>query len=269
MVLAPKSFAAQITTHIKATPQIAYTPVQATQRNIQEAYVKVPVKSELSMPILDTVLFDMDGTLIDSLDSFVYSAKKTLEHFHVDGISDEWLRDQIKAPFDRIVGELAPSLQEGERRKAVALYVEIYDSEGYKLARPAPSAKRVLESLRSVGVKMAIVTSRSLLLRSIVPTLHECGLYHYFDTIVTSQDVPKPKPEPYQHSLALRRLNSQPAHAISVGDSPEDIIGARGAGTLTAAYTKGFHAIEELTKWSPDFILDDLARLPEIVGLHP
>jgi len=220
---------------------------------------------ELSMPSTNAVLFDMDGTLINSLDSFVYCARKTLEHFHVDGVRDEWLREQIKTPFDRIIGTLAPSLQEVERKKAIELYVQIYDSEGYKLASTSRGTKQVLEKLKSEGVRMAIVTSRSLLLRSIVPTLQLCGLYNYFDTIVTSQDVPKPKPEPYQHSLALKRLNTQPARAISVGDSPEDIIGAKGAGTLAAAYTKGFHTLEELSKWAPDFIIDDLERVPEII----
>lgn len=211
----------------------------------------------------DATLFDMDGTLVDSLDSFVYSAEKALREFGIIHIKRETLRKLIINPFDKIIKTLLPEFS-SEHDRIVQRYVQIYNSEGYKLTKPKDRALEVLEQLKRQKVKIAIVTSRILLESSVVPVLQNCKLLDIVDVVVTASQVPRPKPEPFQHELAVKRLGVPKERTIAIGDSPEDIIGAKAAGLKVAAYVNGFHTKQELEVHKPDYFLE---RLPEILRI--
>lgn len=217
----------------------------------------VPLVSGVRYSIL---LVDFDGTLASTLDSFVYAARRALEEkgFSVDlGLLRKWL---VK-PFDRVVERLVGPLDESTKRRLVDRYVEIYEEVGYTYVRPNNGAAEVLRRLVDRGVRVGVVTSRTLLHGSVCKTLKHLSLDRYVGTVVTAKDVERPKPYPDQHLLALRRLGGSPQEAFSVGDSPEDIQGSKGAGIRVAAYTGGFHTKEELAQYGPDYIIGELTEL--------
>jgi pyrophosphatase PpaX len=208
------------------------------------------------------LLLDFDGTLFSTLDSFVYSAKKALVSmgFSVDHV-DLW--SQLKKPFDRVVENIVGPLEPKVKQELVDKYVDVYYSEGYRYATPNSHAKEVLGQLTASGVRVAIVTSRTLLDGAIEKTLSAFSLQGYIHTIVTPKDVMRPKPYPDQHVLALRRLGGSPSHALAVGDSPEDIAASRSAGVAVAAYIGGFYTADQLVAHSPNYLIGDLNELLE------
>ncbi|MEM0321037.1 MAG: HAD-IA family hydrolase [Thermoprotei archaeon] len=211
----------------------------------------------------NVLLLDFDGTLVSTLDSFVYSAGKALESMGFR-VSLELLYTNLTKPFDRVVEKLVGPLDATVRRELVDRYIEVYNTEGYKYSKPNSGAFEVLDRLANWGVKLGIVTSRSLLHDSIQKTLEYLSLAKYVNTLITARDVPKPKPYPDQYFLALRRLGGTPSNTLSVGDSPEDIEGSRSAGIRVAAYTKGFYTYDQLVVYRPDYVLHELSDLLQL-----
>jgi|GEM_PF-1480655 HAD superfamily hydrolase (TIGR01509 family) len=210
------------------------------------------------------VLFDLDGTLINSLDSFLFSAKTALLEFGIEPPPDCELKEYVKKPFDSFVSVLAKNIGAKERENLVKRYIQVYSSKGFLLAKPMDSAQKVVEKLSLAGKKLGIVTSRMLLQASIIPTLEHLGFSKYIKVVVTSAEVIRPKPEPFQHLLALKRLGENAKQALSVGDSPEDILGAKSAGIRAVAYTRGFYNKRELLNYQPDVIIGDLKRVLDL-----
>ncbi|PSO04131.1 hypothetical protein B9Q04_19595 [Candidatus Marsarchaeota G2 archaeon BE_D] len=211
----------------------------------------------------EILLLDFDGTLVSTLDSFVYSANKALSLMGFK-VSLESLYTSLTKPFDKVVESLVGPLEAMIKQELIDKYIEIYNTEGYKYSKPNKGALEVLDHLTNNGVKLGIVTSRTLLCDSIQRTLEHLSLAKYVGTLVTARDVARPKPHPDQHLLALRRLGGTASHALSVGDSPEDIQGSRGAGIRVAAYTKGFYTYDQLAPFNPDYVIHELTELLQL-----
>ncbi len=212
------------------------------------------------------VIFDLDGTLIDSLESFAAAQIKALVENGIDRHSAAELTNDVRMPFDRRLRALKPELEEEKIRKILADYVRVYNTETFKLATPMEGAKHLLNTLEQNSVKAGVVTSRSLLEAAIVPTLERVGLLSYISSIITPSDVAKPKPEPYGHLLSLKRLSVSASSAAGVGDSPEDIIASKKAGILAVAFTSGFYSRSELKSFNPDAYARSLSEILPIVA---
>lgn len=213
------------------------------------------------------VLFDLDGTLIESLGSFSYAAQKALQEFSINPPPRDTLTELIKKPFNIVIKAIRPDIDGDLASELVRAYVRIYNQEGYRLVKPNLKSTTVVRTLKESGRKVGIVTARTLLSDSLRPTLDYIGLSKYVDVLVTPLDVSKPKPEPDQHILALKRLNASPNEALSIGDSPEDVKAAKSAGITSVAYTGGFFPREALLLERPDFTINDLDKVLELVGL--
>lgn len=206
------------------------------------------------------LLMDFDGTLVSTLESFVHSARRALSEMGFL-VGEEELWKHLVKPFDQVVERLVGPLDPQVKRRLVERYVEVYEEEGYRYSRANSGAYQVLRRLVGGGVKVGVVTSRTLLYDSVHKVLEHLSLDRYVQTVVTAKDVSKPKPSPEQYLLALHRLGGVPSEALSVGDSPEDIQGSKGAGIRVAAFTGGFHTREELTRYNPDYVIDELTEL--------
>jgi HAD superfamily hydrolase (TIGR01509 family) len=216
-------------------------------------------------PTYSVVLFDLDGTLVDTLDSFVFSAKTALLEFGVKPPPDTELKEYVKKPFDTVIGDFVKNISAEKQRGLIEKYIQVYNSEGFLLAKPMSSAEEVVKKLFLAGTQVGIVTSRMLLQASIIPTLKHLGLSKYVGTIITSAEVIRPKPAPFQHLLALKRLGASPKQALSIGDSPEDVLGAKSAGIKAVAYTGGFYDKKELLNYKPDAVIDRLEQVLELI----
>jgi pyrophosphatase PpaX len=179
------------------------------------------------------VLFDLDGTLIDSgaiiLASFRHATRKVLDReipdelllAHVGGSS---LHDQMRALDPLRVDELVHSYREHNE--------PLHDG-----LDAFPGVVDLLQELHEQGRKLGIVTAKRRL--TVDLALSRVPLAPYFDTIVTAELTERHKPDPEPVLLALERLNADPKQAAYVGDSPFDMGAARGAGVRAVGVTWG------------------------------
>jgi pyrophosphatase PpaX len=212
------------------------------------------------------VLFDLDGTLADTIDLIVRSFRHTMEH-HLGGAPPDevWLAT-IGRPLRDSLGEFAR--HPGQKMEMLKTYVAFQREVHDDLVRPYPGALEALEGLRDRGVPMAVVTSKGEEIAR--RTLGVCGMEGHFAVLVTADQVErgKPDPEPVHRALDLLGLNrlegEERREVLFVGDSPFDMEAGRRGGVQTAAALWGPFGREQLTPHAPDHWLehpDDLGAL--------
>ena len=205
------------------------------------------------------VLFDWDGTLLDSYDS---DARAYLSMFHA--LEIPWALDDLKRHYSpnwlRVYE--AAKLPREKWDEANRLWHQANDREHPELL---PGAGRVIESLRA-KFQLGIVTSGSR--DRVHRQLKEFQLASVFATCVCAEDAPRRKPDPAPLEVALQQMGARPRDSIYVGDSPEDIEMARGAGVRAIGVLGPFPTAERVRALNPDALLESIAELPPILS-HP
>ncbi|HLE68587.1 MAG TPA: HAD-IA family hydrolase, partial [Vicinamibacteria bacterium] len=141
----------------------------------------------------------------------------------------------------------------------VATYREYHFAHHEESVKAYPDVLNVIEALAARGARLGVVTSklRTGAERGLVAT----GLMEFFHTIVSADEVSRPKPHPEPVFAALERLGVDAGDAVFIGDSPHDIAAGREAGVTTAGVLWGPFAREELTRASADFLLESPAEI--------
>jgi HAD superfamily hydrolase (TIGR01549 family) len=211
--------------------------------------------------IIDTVLFDLDGTLIDSIELIRQSYEHTLRRHGREPEHDFWLSGlgrPLKWQFAQFTED------EREIEAMIATYRSFNLAHHDRMVQPFSGVREALETLVARGVKLGIVTSK---LRSGADRgLSHCGFEAgWFGAIVGADDVSAHKPDPAPVLRALEMLASVPRRAVMVGDSPHDLASGRSAGTATAAVAWGPFSRELLLATRPDHWLETPAQIAELV----
>ena len=203
-----------------------------------------------------TVLFDLDGTLIDSgpliLASFRHATSTVLGR----SFPDEVLMENVGGHGIRHQMAL---LDEPRADELVRVYRE-HNRTIYRGVRPFAGIQQVLERLRREGRRLGVVTVKNRPTVDVTfEVLPELGV---FETVVTGDDTERHKPDPEPLLLALGRLGAAAADSVYVGDSPFDIRAAKGAGmTAVAVGWGGIHSRERLEAEGPDTFVRRPAEL--------
>jgi len=213
------------------------------------------------MPPLQTFLFDLDGTLIDSVRLILDSYHHTLAaHGLPPRSDDEWLRG-VGTPLTTQFAEWRDS---GLLDALLATYREYNLAHHDRMVTVYPGVVAAVTAIRCAGRATGLVTSknRSGALRGL--TLAK--LEQLMDVLVCADEVtnPKPHPEPVQKALAL--LGADAVESVYIGDSIHDMMSGRAAGVRTAAALWGPFGREHLEGATPDYWLErpeDLLRLLE------
>lgn len=181
------------------------------------------------------VLFDVDGTLIDTAeliaDSLEYACRLHLGRTHSRETYYALIGKPAIVQMEILGGDRAPEMMD----TAVEYYEVHHEQE-----RPFPGALDTLARLREVGIRLALVTSKTRL--ELNPTLARVPLDNYTTVIVTSDLTTRPKPYPDPVYLALQNLQIGAGEVLFVGDSPYDIQCGRAAGVWTGAASWGPHS---------------------------
>lgn len=204
------------------------------------------------------VLFDIDGTLLDTFD-FIYGAfEYAFKEHNLSPLSREHISELMGGPLEEVYQTMAPGfdstlLAQSHRR---------FQSDNVRLAHLFPSTMEVLTELSRRGMKLSAITTRSL--RTSVRTLEWTGIAKYFDIIISAEDVSFHKPHPEPLLKALDALGLKPDAAVMVGDTRADIMAGKNAGTKTVAALYGFGG-ELLRGLGPDYTIGELRELLTIV----
>jgi len=208
-----------------------------------------------------TFLFDLDGTLIDSIDLILRSYRHTLRtHRGVEPPDELWLKG-LGTPI-RV--QLRQWSEDAGEIEAMAQTYTTYNLAHHDaLVRPYDGIVAAVTRLKQRGKQLGLVTSKS---RSGAQRgLRVSGIETAFEVIVGADEVTNPKPHPEPVLLALERLGTNANDAVFVGDSRHDIECGRAAGVATAAALWGPFDRAHLEDLNPDYWLEtpeDVEDLP-------
>lgn len=207
------------------------------------------------MANFSVLLFDLDGTLIDTNHLILMSFQYVLREYLGREVSAAEIYPHFGEPLDRTMARYAP-----ERAAELVQHYREYNEQRHdRLITPIPGVPEALTALRLAGVPMAVVTSkRTALARR---GLQVCGLEEFFPTLVGMDATEKHKPDPEPVLEALRRMGVAPGpHVLMVGDSIFDVQCGRNAGCMTAgvSWTVNRSALEAS---HPDLWLESPADL--------
>lgn len=210
------------------------------------------------------LLFDLDGTLVDSIELILSSARHAFVGFAGRVPSDDEWRMGIGRPLAAVFREYAPD--EAETDRLIARYREYQLANHDRLLRAYDGIVPALREFARAGHPMAVVTSKADWLAR--RALQHVGIDDLFPVLVGCDTCMnhKPHPEPVERALALLQVPA--AEAVFVGDSPHDIASGRGAGVRTVGVTWGAFAREEMESCGADVVVADVTQLTRLVDVY-
>jgi len=214
------------------------------------------------MKSIDLIVFDLDGTLVDSkkdiTDSVNYALRSLGLREKDPGVIGSFIgtgvNDLIKKSLDGADGALA--------EKALAAFESHYLEHLTDTTVLYGNVKKVLQMFDKK--KKAIITNR--ISQTAVPLLRALGIYSYFLKILCADDVSCMKPSPCPLDKVISELKASKEKAIIVGDMDIDIIAGKSAGIMTCAVTYGIGKKDDILKARQDFVIDNIIKLEELIN---
>ena len=215
------------------------------------------------MAALTTVLFDLDGTLIDSVRLILDSYHHTLAAHGLPAMSDEhWLAGlgtPLRVQFRHWSDDPA------RLEALIATYREYNLTHHDTMVTAYPEVVPMVRAIRAAGFRTGLVTSKNR--PGALRGLALVGLADAMDLIIGADEVENPKPHPEPIQFALRQLGEIPERAIYVGDSIHDMESGRAARVTTGAVLWGPFGRSHLESASPDHWLERPTDLLEVLGI--
>ncbi|MBB4286097.1 HAD-IA family hydrolase [Roseospira goensis] len=196
---------------------------------------------------LRLVVFDVDGTLVDSQHNIIAAMAMACEGAGVPVPPHTATRAVIGLSLAEAVATVTPSANDGQRRHVAALYKQAFVA---LRSRPDhdeplfPGVHRALEALETLGCVLGLATGKSR--RGVDAVVERHGLEGRFVTVQTADDAPG-KPHPAMLLRAMAAVGADPDRTVMVGDTRFDMEMARAAGTDAVGVGWGYHPVEELT----------------------
>ena len=210
------------------------------------------------------LIFDLDGTLIDSQRDLIRSVNAMLLEMGREQLHEDTISDYIGHGAPQLVGQaLGGNASEAERERALKFFLRYYEDHKMDTTCAYPGIPEALEEL--TAFPMAILTNKPV--RVSVRILEGLGLAKYFRAVYGGNSFATKKPDPLGARTILREFAADPAEAILIGDSEVDVQTARNAGTLAAAVNYGF-GTHDRAAHPADIYLGRLADLIPLLGNH-
>lgn len=205
----------------------------------------------------DAIIFDLDGTLIDSFEDIRVACDRTLEHLGRPPLDGATVRSFVGRGSRRLVA-LALGVEPDDElvSEALGFFLEYYESHPADFTKPTPGAVALLDSLSDFPI--ALCTNKPSRLTTRV--IEALGWSSRFGAIVAGGDAPALKPDARPVELACSRLGVAPTRTAMVGDGPEDVLAARSAGAFSVGVLGGFPSEERLRSSNPDLIVPHLGE---------
>ena len=212
---------------------------------------------------IDTVLYDFDGTVMDTAPVIIASWQHTFRTLRGVEVEPEMLYQNFGEPLEVTVTKYFPEVPAQE---AVDIYRSYHHDYFEDMIQLFPGMREAMAKVKALGVKTALVTSR--LARTTHMGLTRFDLYRYLDDVITVEDCPKYKPDPGPALTALERLGSRPENTLLLGDTRFDMLCGQNAGVQTAlvSWTHSLDPAHLPEDIHPTYILESPAMLPEIVA---
>lgn len=214
---------------------------------------------------LRAVLFDMDGTLLDSAPDFIAITQAMRAERGLPPLPEKTIRDVVSGGARAMVATgfaLDPEAPDFEPLRQE--FLERYQNHCAVLTRPFDGIPELLEDIERARLRWGVVTNKPL--RYAEPIMRDLGLAERSAVLVCPDHVSRSKPDPEMLLLACAKLGIQPAEALFIGDDLRDIEAGRAAGTRTAAVSYGYiHPDDNARHWGADVVVDHPLELRAIL----
>jgi phosphoglycolate phosphatase len=215
------------------------------------------------LPSVRALIFDLDGTLIDSKRDLIHSVNAMLGEMGRARLDEETISGYIGHGAPLLVSRaLGSTAKEEELRRALQFFLAYYEEHKMDTTCAYPGIPDALAQLSRKKVPLAVLTNKPLKIS--VRILESLGLASYFRVIYGGNSFETKKPDPLGANKILSEFGAQPSETMLVGDSEVDVQTARNAGTIAAAVNYGF-GVHDRAQHPADIYLDKLSDLVPLV----
>lgn len=221
--------------------------------------------------VLEGLIFDLDGTLIDSVAIYYTMMESVFEKLHWPRVSREVMRKAIRDDgFEW--GLVLPTGTGRSEEELIAdarvVIRDMYPRVFEDMVEVVPGAEHLLKMLHERNVKLGLVTSTlgRFIEFKLIP-LKKIGVRDLFRSVITLDDVKNRKPSGDPLLECARRLGENPKKCAYVGDAAGDIVAGKAAGMKTIAVLTGLDDYQTLKAEDPDLIVESVSQLPERINL--
>ena len=214
-----------------------------------------------------TLVFDLDGTLVDSAPDLIASTNHVLDHLGLPRVDAASLRPFVghgaKHMIEKAIGPGCEKLSEAEREELLQRYLDFYSANIATGSRPFDGVIAALQKLRAEGVRLAVCTNKMEgMSRRLLDAL---DMTHYFTAIAGRDTFPVSKPDPGAVLGAIALAGGERSRAIMVGDTNVDIAAAKAAGVPVIGVSFGYTETP-VQAFGPDVVIDHFAELEQAIG---
>jgi pyrophosphatase PpaX len=208
---------------------------------------------------ITTLLFDLDGTLIDTNELIIKTFLHTLGKYY----PGKYQRGDVLQFMGPTLRESFSTVDPDRVEEMIQEYRTFNLANHDLLVTEFEGVFETIQTLSEKGYKLAIVTTKrhDVALKGLRLT----GLDKFFEVVIALDHVEKVKPDPEPIFKALEALGSNPAEAVMVGDNYHDILAGKNAGTVTAGVAWSIKGRDYIAKYEPDYILEQLTDLLKIL----
>jgi len=211
----------------------------------------------------DMMIFDLDGTLADTLPDVSSSINHAVRKMGRPELTEEQMRKAIGPGGDEFIRAVLPEYEEADKKTFLEYFRGYYDDHCLDSTLPFPGIPEILSNLSSVTLTVATNKPRAHAKK----ILSGLNLDAYFKALCTPENGVKEKPHPEMIFSLLETFGVDPHRTLLVGDTERDIVAGRSAGVEVCGVKYGYGGSEILQKLNPDFLIDSPAELLDIV-LH-
>ena len=212
------------------------------------------------MPRVDLIIFDLDGTLVDTCHDLANSVNFALNALDLPPLELQEVISHVGDGLKKLMDRSLPKDRLGEMNEAIDIFRSHYREHLLDFSVFYPKVENVLNYFR--GKKMAVVSNKpEEFTRLILKGLRRADL---FEIILGGDSLPVMKPDPGPILHILKQLSVSPEKTAIVGDGTTDIEAGKAANVWTCAVTYGLKKKEVLLKMKPDFMIEDIVELKKI-----
>jgi phosphoglycolate phosphatase len=209
------------------------------------------------------VVFDLDGTLVDSRRDIAEAANHALTRAGLSALPHDELESYVGDGTPLLLARAARlEVADPKTAQLVAAFLDYYAEHALDYTRLMPGAQEALAALASCALGVCTNKPR----RSSLAVLRGLGLEARFQCLVAGDDLAERKPHPAMVLEAARRLGVPIAEVVMVGDGPQDVLSGKSAGAYTVGVRGGIQAFDRLVQAEPDLIIDTLSDLPGAIS---
>jgi phosphoglycolate phosphatase len=220
----------------------------------------------------NVLLFDLDGTLVDSVPDLALAVNQMLIELGLSAYSQDIIRGWVGNGANTLVkralsgdADISTDLDELLIKRGLEIFYQTYQSFNCIETRLYPGVIDTLTELKQRGYRLAIITNKPE--RFITPIIDGLGLNDLFELIIGGDSLEKRKPDPLPLHYACQQLSVNTDQCVMIGDSKNDILAAKAANMQSIALTYGYNYGEDIGIYHSELVIDNFACLLDALHL--